>query len=989
MSFRCITLLFSLFLFCFLHAQTGTYQPKFYSLSDGLPQSQIYCLHQDDFGVLWIGTQGGGVATFDGNSFEVLSSANGLPGNRINQIIGDDQGRLWFATNKGIACYDGSVILTDSIPEKRQNIRDLLRSNDGAFWVSDEKGLCRYEEDPFSNSLEYFIEDDVIHDIYESKTGAIYVCGDLFFYRWNGSTFDRFGYSNNLYGNCVFEDGEGKILCGTFGNGLLEFTGDELRASALSIGSIIYDGMEDEKGQLWLSTQSGIHVLRAGKSLMHYPRSSFNGNVTECILSGKWGNVWLGTSGNGLARMSILPFQGYPESSLPVYAVAPLNTGGLAFANAANGFARIKNDIEPDSLFRFGKVKALFEDSREWLWAGGDGQGLFVYMADTVIQFQGEDGLSSPFIRSIEEDPLGSIWVGTAGGGITRITPTSDVGNFRFDLYTRGNGLAEDRINDIASDEQGRIWYATRSSGIGVILPEGDQLQFDQRNGLPSNEVRTVEISDNQVLWIGCAGGQIAFIDLKSEVYTVQELEFKDKRPYVLYSLLPIPGGDLWIGSANGVWNVTLNNDRKVTSTKRYGSEDGIAGLEVCSNAITLDQNGKLWVGTMKGLVSLNEYRNAQVTKPPAVRLNNAQLDYKEFASSDLRSYVSSWGEPIDSLEFNYWQNNLSFDIDAVHPNYGSELQYSYYLENLSGDWTPLSDVSRVSLSNLPPGEYTLFTRSCVRGTICSETNPIFIRVLQPFWQTQWFILACVAGGLLIIALVLWRIIHNIRQRQQVRLERLEMERSLLDVEQKALRLQMNPHFIFNTLNSIQGLIAREDNRSARLYLSRFSHLMREILENSLEDRIPLEEELATLKHYLELQQFTHEQCFEFNITVEDGLTHAMVPPLLLQPFAENSILHGIVPRGSGNIQLEAKKEGDHLVILLEDDGIGRTAASALKKETGHRSAGLEVTRERLEALSQSDGERGTIEIIDLEKDGKSTGTLVRIKLPYEDEFEE
>jgi sensor histidine kinase YesM len=298
-------------------------------------------------------------------------------------------------------------------------------------------------------------------------------------------------------------------------------------------------------------------------------------------------------------------------------------------------------------------------------------------------------------------------------------------------------------------------------------------------------------------------------------------------------------------------------------------------------------------------------------------------------------------------------------------------------------DWSPLSQRSIATYSNLSPGEYTFLVRSCNGGGHCNESpQQVHLIILAPFWQKSWFLWAMIGAGSLVLFLIFYFRIQTVRRSAQRKNMRLELEKSVVELEQKALRLQMNPHFIFNTLNSIQGLIATKDTKTARLYLSKFSKLMRETLENSRESLISVEEEVSSLSHYLDLEKFSHGDTFEYNINVSEGAEIFMIPPLLVQPFAENAIIHGLLPKnGGGLLDIRFREEGGSLVIEIEDNGVGRISAAAnnAQKSSYHKSTGLQVTQERLDLINNNGA--GGIEIIDLMKGEKPLGTLVRLKV--------
>ena len=212
------------------------------------------------------------------------------------------------------------------------------------------------------------------------------------------------------------------------------------------------------------------------------------------------------------------------------------------------------------------------------------------------------------------------------------------------------------------------------------------------------------------------------------------------------------------------------------------------------------------------------------------------------------------------------------------------------------------------------------------------------------------------------------------------------MEKELLMLEQKALRLQMNPHFIFNALNSIQALVSSNDSKTARLYLAKFSKLMRQILDNSRRTSIPLENEIATLENYLAIEQFCNNHRFDYHIDYDDDLDveSIEIPPIIVQPFVENAIVHGVTQLDKkGKIIVRFFIEKEVLICEVEDNGIGRSAAAKMKsqRDQQHKSTALLITQERLDTLNKK-SVQPSISVRDLvDERGEPNGTCVRIRI--------
>ena len=239
-----------------------------------------------------------------------------------------------------------------------------------------------------------------------------------------------------------------------------------------------------------------------------------------------------------------------------------------------------------------------------------------------------------------------------------------------------------------------------------------------------------------------------------------------------------------------------------------------------------------------------------------------------------------------------------------------------------------------------------------------------------------------ISGFVLVVIAVI--IILNLRRSN----EKVKLEKQLSDLEHKALQLQMNPHFIFNSLNSISNYIAKNETDTARLYLAMFAKLMRQVLENSRESEVALQNEINTLQYYLDLEKMQSDNKFDFNIIVDEKIdAEALtIPPMLIQPFVENSVIHGIKPKnGKGKIEIRFKLEDTFLLCEIEDDGVGRPDKTIEKPDTTHKSFATKITQERLQIINKND-EIG-IKYIDLKDTSTNkTGTLVRFKLLYKKE---
>jgi LytS/YehU family sensor histidine kinase len=244
--------------------------------------------------------------------------------------------------------------------------------------------------------------------------------------------------------------------------------------------------------------------------------------------------------------------------------------------------------------------------------------------------------------------------------------------------------------------------------------------------------------------------------------------------------------------------------------------------------------------------------------------------------------------------------------------------------------------------------------------------------------KRQRYILWGLSLALLLFAGLIYMLIRNIRQKQ----------RANMQIKLQSLRAQMNPHFIFNSLNSVNNFISKNDERSANKYLSDFSRLMRTVLSNSDQDFVSLETEVDTMRIYLELEHFRFGEKFDYQLEIADDIDPEIirVPPMLIQPYIENAIWHGLrYKEDKGILNVRIFTENNLLYCTVKDNGIGRKKSAELKTnhQKTYQSTGIKNTKERIDLLNKMHGTRLSVSILDLEENGNAAGTLVKISVPY------
>ena len=316
--------------------------------------------------------------------------------------------------------------------------------------------------------------------------------------------------------------------------------------------------------------------------------------------------------------------------------------------------------------------------------------------------------------------------------------------------------------------------------------------------------------------------------------------------------------------------------------------------------------------------------------------------------------------------------------LGASSPDY---YEMSYRLDGLEEEWQPAFDTYRVRYSGVPPGEYTfrIRVRSITDGALLQEAA-YSIHVASPFWQKTWFRLAIILAVVILVLFFLRQRTQAIRHEQQLITA---YNKQLAELEMQYLRAQMNPHFMFNSLNSIKHFILLNEREKAVEYLGRFAQLIRSILQSSSNRYIPLSEELKTLKIYIELEQARFSGGFDYDISLDPAITaeETFLQPLIFQPFVENAIWHGLMhKKGDRKLNIHLNSREGMLVCEIEDNGIGREASSKLKTTSSTRqSMGLSIALKRIRSQDSS----ARVEVEDLRADdGRALGTRVSIFVP-------
>ncbi len=429
----------------------------------------------------------------------------------------------------------------------------------------------------------------------------------------------------------------------------------------------------------------------------------------------------------------------------------------------------------------------------------------------------------------------------------------------------------------------------------------------------------------------------------------------------------------MWVATQLGISVISFSSYNPLTYTiKNIDKKDGLFNVTI--NHL-LEHKGEIIASTSNGLYYIEQPDRLLKQQQPSILFSISNVNYYKGDITD-----------ISSITLPYSKNRAIIKYRAVCFNSFESIQYRYHFT--SGDTVWHSTTSNeLVLENLEPGNYILEVKAVIPAQQrSSHVQTLSIFVEKPWWQNNWFRLLAVA---LTAGVAYYLISSRIKKIQAREKRKTELNAKLAELEQTALRSQMNPHFIFNCLTSIQQLIISGDKVEANEYLVKFAKLIRKTLELSAQPFISISEEKKYLEEYLNLEQLRLFNRFDFKISYDDSINAGgtLIPNMMIQPVVENCIRHGIKPLETrkGMITVHFKRTNKLIACTITDNGVGRCSVSENKVPfTEHKSYGIDIVRKRLEVFAENNTGESGIEIIDLFDDNKKpAGTQVILNLPY------
>lgn len=938
-------------------------------------------MYQDANGYLWSGGFGG-LSRFDGKTFLNYNLKNGLIDHKVNAISANDKGALFIGTSKGVSVLRDKRFYSYG---KEQGLTSLFvtsfcKGYHHSMYIGTVKGLFMFKDSTIKQVKK--LEGYKINCLFNPDTSVIFIGTDKGLVLYGHNTFKVFNTTNGLPSD--------KINCiSRFRNYLVIGTAGGLSLYNLSSGKFINyfieSGLIDENISalnnqnnqfLWVGSPSGLLRFDGTNFVYYNIGSDNNSNHVKYLLHDMEDNIWVGTH-SGLYR--------YRDNSFSTF-------------DKING---------PGNAFIF----QIFRDKEDNLWMCSQNNGIYKYSQGYFKRYGVKDGLGSNECKSGMQLRDGRLIFGTKTGLVQykneRFYPVPLPGNFTgscemiyqakdnttwiagangivslkwksdvpaakyYDLQTRNPYQAY----GLCEDETGALYIGTSPTGLFKLV--GDSIHnISKEFNIPEEDYFAIKYYKNNlfvatlngVLVIDVATKKFSYITeqdgLNSEL--VYSIEFAEKN------------NSLWIGTNQGINKLNLKTFLATGKIEiiSYGKLQGFMGVECNSNGIWEDPDGSMWFGTVSGLVKHEPFN----LKRNLVE-NNTLIQEIRILNEDTTLN--------DSVVLPSDYNTISFYYRGICLTNPDKVLYQRKLEGLVQDkeWSIPSTEDYSKYVNLAPGRYTFKVRSCNNEGIWNGKETKFTFTIKaPFYLTWWFLVIAfitLFAGIYIFFILR---IYNIKKKQRLDFERkVEMSK----IELKALRSQMNPHFVFNSLNAIQHYIFNAKSDEAIKYLNKFARLVRIILNNSEKPTVTVGEDLEALRLYLELEQMRFEGKFDYEIVVDAtvDIDYDIMPPLLMQPYVENAILHGLNPKPEkGKLTIRLSSENNFLICTIADNGIGREKASEIRRTMPvkkYKSLGMKITEDRLRILNEINNSQLSVTVTDLkDAEGKALGTKVELFVP-------
>jgi hypothetical protein len=512
------------------------------------------------------------------------------------------------------------------------------------------------------------------------------------------------------------------------------------------------------------------------------------------------------------------------------------------------------------------------------------------------------------------------------------------------------------------------LYYIGTQNGLYLLGKDLRIHHLDPTENVFSKRIIAIEGTPSGIIWVATDGEGL--IGLKDEKI-IARFTRKEGLTSDICRAIYLSGNDIWVGTDKGLNKIAYTGTPNSVAT--YSTTDGLASDII--NTVYV-KGHDVYVGTAEGLNVFNEEK---------IRTNSSCTLIVDGI------VVSGKDRPIDTawFELPHKDNNIRVAYSGISYRSAGDIQYRFRLAGLDDNWK-ITRENFLSYPSLPSGNYKLELQAINKFGVASNLVTVRFSVTRLIWERTWFRILLAAGLAAIILLFFQLSLRRVRRKES---EKAATVLRMSELEQMALRSQINPHFIFNSLNSIQEFVMDKDVLGANEFITNFSRLIRQTLDLSSRPLITLEEEINYLSTYLSLEKRRFDNKFMFDIWLDESIDPAgcRIPPMILQPYLENAVRYGIGYRHdkNGRIFLRVDYEMPYMTCIIEDNGVGRKKAGLFKSTNSiqYQSQGMSMVAKRIEMINKAGGRPILLRVEDLHgTNGEPAGTRIVVKFPVENQ---
>ncbi|OIR14214.1 sensor histidine kinase YpdA [mine drainage metagenome] len=968
-------LFFSKLILC--EAQHGDYVA--FTINDGLPGNNVYRCVEDNKGFLWVATDAG-IARFDGKHFQVFTTQQGLPDNEVLAVVKENNGCIWVNCFKQSPAYFDEIQnrFISAVPDSDlaklsgTSVMNLFALPDGGVMYINEKGSYIFKEKKLieynkgRNNFNFLIKEnkngtqlkwsnlvfDPVLKTYDSKmflTKEEKIIDSLSLNRQKINDYQlpsiddgKFYLFNGLKKKClIYSD--------------IEFNPLSVKMDSITIPEAFFN-FAFTKTSLYIVSYSGKIYVFDKQTLQeqyiisgNYLPNSFYNDSKE--------NLWVSTIDKGLILYKKKQFRKIRVPSnftnANFLSIAWKPNGAMLFGNYYGQVIESNND----KFIVHTISKKIPSRQRKIIVQGNH---VFTFSEENIVMDYAKPILNpvtklNYSVKTAVSFNDSIIIVGSYSGLLKLNTITQKISALK---------LISKRVTALTKTNNGIVYFGSTDGLYRFDYLQNKVTPLASTNALLGERITALCTTVDNIVWMATAGNGIVAVKDDKVLFHIT-----NNNDIINNSCRSIAAGkqnEIWLGTTQGISKIVyeINNSKIKTSIQNISANDGLTNNEINE---MLYHNDTVYATTADGISVIPGNISIPAFNIP-VQIINISINQRDTTIS-LK------------YDLDYNQQNINIRFAAIElSGHFKNLQYTLDKNN---SWINLAENTlNLQLNN---GRHVLQVRAVdVNGNVSNKISSIQFNIATPFWKATWFWLIVVIS---LQFLAMYFISRWQKKRKEIKLAKEIASMQTASLEQQAFTSLMNPHFVFNALNSIQHYINVQDRQNANRYLSDFASLIRKNFEASQQFFIPLEEELENIKIYLRLEQMRFVNRFSYKIKVDDNLDpdQWMIPTMMMQPLLENALIHGIIPSViDGIIEINLKEQDGNLLISIIDNGIGIENNRALKQSSLHKSHGVELIKKRIAALNHFVEVPITIDTSIPSKDEKNPGNKITISIPAE-----